>query len=77
MTSTLADGGRIAIRGFGSFSLNYRLSRIGRNPKTGAVVEIPAKAAHHFKMGGELQERVNKKTYQREIALDVSQRTCS
>ncbi|MCX8087566.1 MAG: integration host factor subunit beta [Rhodocyclaceae bacterium] len=59
MTEALARGERIEIRGFGSFSLNYRPPRIGRNPKTGEKVEVPAKYVPHFKAGKELRERVD------------------
>lgn len=52
---TLADGGRVEIRGFGSFALNYRPPRIGRNPKTGEKVAVPGKYAPHFKPGKELR----------------------
>ncbi len=56
---TLIKGGRIEIRGFGSFYLNYRPPRKGRNPKSGATVMIPAKYAPHFRAGKELRERVD------------------
>ncbi len=59
MIQTLGSGKRIEIRGFGSFSLRHRIPRIGRNPKTGALVELPAKFVPHFKHGKELRERVN------------------
>jgi integration host factor subunit beta len=59
MSEALAKGDRIEIRGFGSFSLNYRPPRLGRNPKTGAKVEVPAKYVPHFKAGKELRERVD------------------
>lgn len=59
MASTLARGGRIEIRGFGSFALNYRPPRTGRNPKTGDKVQVPAKYVPHFKAGKELRERVD------------------
>jgi len=59
MTATLARGGRIEIRGFGSFALNYRPPRIGRNPKSGEKVQVPAKYVPHFKAGKELRERVD------------------
>lgn len=55
----LASRDRIEIRGFGSFSLHQRPGRVGRNPKTGEPVQIPAKAVPHFKPGKELRERVN------------------
>jgi len=59
MAEILARGGRIEIRGFGSFSLNYRPSRNGRNPKSGEKVLVPAKYVPHFKAGKELRERVD------------------
>ena len=58
-SSTLAQGGRIEIRGFGSFALNYRPPRVGRNPKSGEKVSVPAKYVPHFKAGKELRERVD------------------
>jgi integration host factor subunit beta len=59
LSQTLANGGRAEIRGFGSFALNYRPPRKGRNPKTGVSVQIPAKYVPHFKAGKELRERVD------------------
>ena len=59
MAENLARGGRIEIRGFGSFSLNYRPPRTGRNPKSGEKVQVPAKYVPHFKAGKELRERVD------------------
>lgn len=59
MSNTLAKGDRIEIRGFGSFALNYRPPRTGRNPKTGEPVKVPAKYMPHFKVGKELRERVD------------------
>ncbi len=59
MGLTLASGERIEIRGFGSFSLHYRPPRVGRNPKSGDPVSLPAKYVPHFKPGKELRERVN------------------
>ena len=59
MSHSLANGQRIEIRGFGSFSLHYRPPRIGRNPKTGDSVALAAKHVPHFKPGKELRERVN------------------
>lgn len=61
MSGTLSKGGRIEIRGFGSFGLNFKPSRNGRNPKTGAKVAVPAKYTPHFKAGKELRERVDLK----------------
>ncbi len=59
MSSTLASGQRIEIRGFGSFSLHYRSPRVGRNPKTGESVTLGAKHVPHFKPGKELRDLVN------------------
>ncbi len=59
MADRLASGERIEIRGFGSFSLHFRPGRVGRNPKTGAPVSLPAKHVPHFKPGKELRERVD------------------
>ncbi|MCG8391448.1 MAG: integration host factor subunit beta [Pseudomonadales bacterium] len=59
MADSLSGGGRIEIRGFGSFSLHFRAPRVGRNPKTGASVELHGKYVPHFKPGKELRERVN------------------
>src|SRR3982074_3970694 len=59
MSQTLATGNRIEIRGFGSFGLNYRPPRTGRNPKTGEKVQVPRKQVPHFKAGQELRERVD------------------
>lgn len=59
MSNTLSSGQRIEIRGFGSFSLHYRASRLGRNPKTGEAVNLDAKFVPHFKPGKELRDKVN------------------
>ena len=59
MTDALSAGQRIEIRGFGSFALNSRPPRIGRNPKSGDTVMVPEKRVPHFKPGKELRERVD------------------
>ncbi|WP_372882951.1 integration host factor subunit beta [Psychromonas sp.] len=59
MANSLAQGERIEVRGFGSFSLHYRAPRVGRNPKTGDRVELNGKYVPHFKPGKALRERVN------------------
>src|SRR6201998_3794449 len=59
MSAALIQAGRIEIRGFGSFALNYRPPRIGRNPKSGERVQVPAKFVPHFKAGKELRVRVD------------------
>lgn len=70
MASTLAGGQRIEIRGFGSFSLHYRPSRVGRNPKSGDPVMLPAKYVPHFKPGKELRDRVNESVATKPIIND-------
>ena len=59
MSDALANGERIEIRGFGSFSLHFRPPRLGRNPKTGEAVALAGKYVPHFKPGKDLRERVN------------------
>ena len=59
MSQALASGARIEIRGFGSFSTNYRAPRIGRNPKTGEAVALSGKHTPRFKPGKELRERID------------------
>lgn len=56
----LVGGGRVEIRGFGSFSIRERDGREARNPKSGDVVKIPPKKTPFFKTGKELRERVNR-----------------
>ena len=59
ISETLARNRRVEIRGFGSFALNYRPPRNGRNPKTGVPVQVPEKWVPHFKAGKEMRERIN------------------
>jgi integration host factor subunit beta len=59
MSEALASGGRIEIRGFGSFSVRTQSLRVARNPRTGESVSVPAKLTPHFKPGKELRGRVN------------------
>ena len=58
MSSSIASGERIEIRGFGSFTLRERKPRMGRNPKTGKSVALGVKYTPHFKPGKDLKERV-------------------
>jgi integration host factor subunit beta len=60
MADTLSDGGRIEIRGFGSFVVKDYKSYMGRNPKTGEVIKVRPKRLPFFKVGKELRERVNR-----------------
>ncbi len=59
LTDALVADDRIEIRGFGSFTLHHRKPRIGRNPKTGAAVELSSKRVPHFKPGKELKESID------------------
>jgi integration host factor subunit beta len=61
VASALVKGDRVEIRGFGSFGLNYRPSRLARNPKTGEKVAVSAKWTPRFKPGKELRELVDVK----------------
>lgn len=59
IVKSLRESDKIEIRGFGSFRTRQRQSRIGRNPKTGARVEVPAKKIPYFKPSKELKDLVN------------------
>ncbi|HVR28273.1 MAG TPA: integration host factor subunit beta [Thermoanaerobaculia bacterium] len=59
IVDSLKDGEKIELRGFGSFRIRQRGSRTGRNPKTGARVEVPSKSIPYFKPGKELRELLN------------------
>ena len=59
MSSALERGDRIELRGFGAFSVKERAPRIGRNPRTGESVQVPAKRTPAFKTGKALRERLN------------------
>ena len=60
VTSALTNGEKVTVLGFGTFSTAERAARPGRNPKTGAEIQIPAKTIAKFKPGKELKEAVNK-----------------
>jgi integration host factor subunit beta len=59
MRDTLVSGGRIEIRGFGSFVVKEYDSYQGRNPKTGEKIDVPPKKLPFFKVGKELKERID------------------
>jgi integration host factor subunit beta len=59
MTLSLVNGQRIEIRGFGSFKINHRPPRTGRNLKSGEKVPVPEKFVPHFKAGRLLRQRVD------------------
>jgi integration host factor subunit beta len=60
IVDSLRAGEKIELRGFGSFRLRNRKSRLGRNPKTGAKVDVPSKKIPYFKPGKELKELINR-----------------
>ena len=62
MNDALVAGHRIEIRGFGSFAINRRPPRMGRNPRSGESVAIPEKRVPHFKPGKALRESVDQRT---------------
>lgn len=59
VSSTLKSGGRVSLVGFGSWSVSKRAAREGRNPQTGATIQIAAKNVVKFKAGAELSGSVN------------------
>ena len=59
ISEALARGNRVELRGFGAFSVKQRDSRVGRNPRTGAAVQVSEKHIPFFKTGKQLRERLN------------------
>lgn len=59
MKDTLLNGGRVEIRGFGSFKIKKYEGYMGRNPKTGEIVTVPGKTLPFFRPGKELKEYLN------------------
>ncbi len=59
LANALSQGKRVEVRGFGSFKLNHRDARIGRNPKTGSIVQVPEKYSPNFRPAQELRQRVD------------------
>lgn len=59
ISARLAEGGRVELRGFGTFSTREREARVGRNPRTGEAVDVQAKHVPYFKPGKEMRERLN------------------
>jgi integration host factor subunit beta len=60
ITGALSRGDRVELRGFGAFSVKHRPARTGRNPRTGATVQVEEKWVPYFKTGKDLRERLNK-----------------
>ena len=61
ITTALEQGDRVELRGFGAFSVKYRDARTGRNPRTGATVNVDRKAVPFFKTGKQLRDLINDK----------------
>ena len=59
ISSALADGNRVELRGFGAFSVKTRDARTGRNPRTGETVHVARKSVPFFKVGKDLRLRLN------------------
>jgi len=74
MGEAMVRGHRIEIRGFGSFTINRRPPRIGRNPRSGESVAIPEKRVPHFKPGKALREAVDARTEALRVAAETSRR---
>ena len=59
ISAALENGDRVELRGFGAFSVKKRDSRVGRNPRTGAAVQVESKYVPFFKTGKQLRDRLN------------------
>ena len=59
LAQRLSEGGRVELRGFGAFSTRERQARQGRNPRTGEMVDVPAKRVPYFKPGKDMREKLN------------------
>ena len=70
MCQALIANDRMEVRGFGVFSLHYHPSRVGRNPKTGESLKLPAKYLLHFKPGKELRGRVDESRLACQIRIE-------
>ena len=62
ITNAMTNGNRVELRGFGAFSVKRRAARLGRNPRTGASVDVEEKHVPFFKTGKLLRDRLNGKT---------------
>jgi integration host factor subunit beta len=59
LAEALCRGERVELRGFGAFSIRQHAPRVGRNPRTGKAVDVPARRVLHFKVGKTLRDRLN------------------
>ncbi len=73
VVKSLHNDDKVEIRGFGSFRTRQRQPRIGRNPKTGARVEVPAKRIPYFKPSKELKDLVNGEITESDTSSESSQ----
>jgi integration host factor subunit beta len=73
IVDSLRAGEKIELRGFGSFRLRSRKSRLGRNPKTGAKVDVPSKKIPYFKPGKELKELINENADDHELVTGTAE----
>ena len=62
ISSAMARGHRVELRGFGAFNVRSRAARLGRDPRTGAIIPVKEKRVPYFKAGKEIRERLNNKT---------------
>jgi len=60
LSEAISRGERVELRGFGVFDVKVREARIARNPKNGETVAVPAKKVPFFRMGKDMQDRINK-----------------
>ena len=59
ITTALREGGRVELRGFGSFTVKSRRARLGRNPRNGTAIDVGAKRIPAFRCGKDLHKRLN------------------
>lgn len=71
LITTLTRDERIEIRGFGAFSTVHYQAKIGRNPKTGETVSVPAKRAIHFKVGLDMRKKVDESRADHPVIRDL------
>ena len=67
ITNSLSQGERVELRGFGSFSVKNRKSRVGRNPRTGEKVDVAGKTVPFFKTGKQLRDVLNTPEYSSDL----------
>ena len=73
IVTALARGDRVELRGFGSFSAKMRGGRVGRNPKTGATVQVAEKKIPYFRQGQKMRKRLNGKAAAAQLSRETGQ----